>query len=1074
MRVFNTFLVFLFLCAMPCLLPAQGTTNTNLSGKVVDETQNALSEVVIIIRHTPSNTQYGTITDKLGNFYFRNIRIGGPYEIIATAFGFSDGVENIEHISLNATFQMTLILKPISIDLDEVVIFAESLSPPLSIQSSFSQNIDQSVIASLPNINNSFISLFELSPLSNGESFSGKNPRFNLISLDGAVFTNSFGLGNTSIIGAASGAQPFSIDAIEEVQFNHAPYDLSQSGFTGARINIVTKKGDNKLMVSSFTKYQDKNFIRQVNPGISTSTKPIASFISGLTVSGPISKDNLFYFFNYETLRQNQAATNFIANKKDQSKGNTSRVLEEDLKALSDFLLEQYNYETGKFQDYPKNIKNDKLLLNLDWNINRKHKLNIRYNSLISRQENVLSNSLLVGNGARNNNPFSMSFENSDWVRSGNLQSLLLELNSQHNSRLTSRLSLGYTRFNEKRTYNGTLLPLVDILKNGRNYISFGTDPFAPGNKLLTNILQSDGGIYYPHKKQELEAGYNVEYLSFTNVFTPAFQGVYVYDALSDFYNSTVLGTINPMGISTGEGRPVLYQKGISAKQSSPSVKPSILQFGGYVQDKIKINEKIQLNIGSRIDRIAYLKNPLRNPEIESLTFQDEDGNPLFIRTDQLPKPQVNISARLGFLVKLIEKNSLQIRGGTGIFLGNIPYVFIADQFQNNGILYQNISLTNTENISFSIDTNEHLSEVQDNKIPYDMAAVAMDFNLPKIWRSTFGGAYQFTTGLKTTLDFMYSQDLNAVTVSNINIDNKNVSNHPIDGRTILSNPNLNPAIISKAYFWQNANKGSQQGVTIGLSKKFGDIANTFLSYTWSQTKEINSIAGTNASSAFKNMAVAGNPNEPILSYSQFDQPHKLIAFSNFKFNWIKDNLTSCTIVGKAIQKGRFSYTYAGMGDVNNDGITSNDLIFIPSSINQIHLAPYPDEAGNIISEQAQWTALNSFISNSTYLNSRRGKFAERYGAILPWLFQVDLRIEQALKFKNNLFSFSIDVLNFTNLLNKNWGRLEIPTNVSPIEAISTATFRVYPQNLNQEFVNDNQAISYWQIQLGLRYSFVK
>lgn len=1071
MSVFKIFLITLSFWSFPFALMAQGTTNAHLSGSVLDEQGNAITDAVVIVEHINSKTQYGTVSDDWGNFYFRNIRVGGPYRVVVSSFGFEDTTEEIEYINLNSNYKTALILSPINIDLDEVLISAKSIVPPLYIHQDFSQNLNQSIINSLPNINNSFISLFELNPLSNGESFSGKNPRFNLTSLDGTIFTNSFGVGNTSILGAATGAQPISLDAIEAVQINLAPYDLSQSGFTGARINTVTKKGENNLNLSAFAKYQDENFVRQTSGNNPTISKPISSIIGGLTLSGPIVKDKVFYFFNYENLRQNQIATNFIARRGSETGSNLSRVKEYDLIALSNFLLDKYNYETGRYQNYQNAINNDKFLLNLDWNINTKQKLNVRYNSLISRQENVLSNSTLGGNGMRNNNPFSMSFENSDWVRRGNLHSLMVELNGQFKHRLSSRISFGFTNFTEEREFNGKLSPLVDILQNGRNYISFGTDPFAANNKLSTTIFQTEGGLHFPFGKHELEAGFNLEHLSYVNTFTPASQGVFVYESLSDFYNSTPFGTTTPTGISSGEGRPASYQIGVSPLQNLPVAKPAVLQIGGYVQDRIKVSKKFQFSIGVRYDRLAYLNKPQRNLDIESLHFQDANGHPLTIRTDQLPEPQNNLSARLGFLIKPSQKGVVQLRGGTGLFLGNIPFVFIADQFQNNGLLYQNFTISNTDEIYFSINPSEYLSTVQGTNTQFDLVAVSPDFNLPKIWRTTFGIAYQFPYDIKSSLDVIYSRDLRAVTISNINLDNQNFGTNPIDGRATLTSNSLNEEVINNALYWNNSNKGRQQGISLGVGKEFGDFANAFFSYTWSQTKEINSIVGTNGTATYTNMAVVGNPNEQPLSFSQNDQPHKLIVFSTFKMPFFKQNPTAISIIAKAIQNGRFSYTYSGVGDVNNDGIAFNDLIFIPSEIGQIPLESYTNEQGQIITEQMQWDALYNFISNSSYLRSRKNSFAEWYGAILPWTLQVDIRVEQKVAVKKNRLSFTLDIINLTNLFQHSWGTVKMPSNPTPIEATSPITFRVYPENLKEEFTTNNDINYLWQIQLGLRYT---
>ena len=1070
--MFNSLFFFLNV-----VLYGQGVTNAHLSGQVINISGEPVSDVMVIANHVKSGTQYGTITDDSGYFYFRNVRVGGPYKVTASLFGHGETSDQIENIPLGTNYHMIITMKPRHIRIEEIAITAEAIDPLSLVKNNISKNLGEEFIRSIPNLNRDITSIFQFSAMSNNESFSGKNPRFNLVSLDGSVFTNSFGLGNTSIIGVASGAQPLSLEAIKEVQFNIAPYDLSQSGFTGTRINTVTKKGDNDLRMSFYTYYQNQNFIRRGLRNRSGNKGETYSNVSGVSISGPIIKDKLFVFVNYENSRQKEPATDYIAFNNTDDAENYSRVNETDILKLSSFLSEHYSYETGKYQDYSLLAISDKLLVNIDWNIYRKHKLNVRYNNLFSSQDNALSNSSIVGTGKRNNNPFSMSFENSNWIRNGKLHSILAELNSMYNNRLSSHFSLGYTTFDDSRKINGDLFPLVDIIKDGRTYISFGSDPFAQNNKLSASIFHTKGNISYSKGKHVFTLGLNVELMGFKNIYTPAWQGAYVYSSLTDFYNSTPSGTDIPIGYSNGTGTPIFYQKSYSLdnSQTLPEANPSFLQCGAFFQDQYRFSENLGVEWGLRIDQLSYLNSPLRNKELETLNFQDGIANTLNVRTDLLPSNQFSLSPRICIKWKPIESKPLFLRSTSGFFLGRIPFVFVADQFQNNGVSFRNVVLTETEQIRFTPEANEYLDLIKKSSSLYDIIVLDKDLKMPKIWRSSIGVDFITPNKIKGAIDIMYSKDIQALSVKNINIDNNAVEKNPVDGRDMLLNARLNDEIIQDAYYWQNVNKGHQVGFSVELSKRFNENLSGFVMYSWSRSMDINSIPGTNATSVYINQAVVGNPNKPELSFSQYDQPHKLMAYANFRSKIVDFGETKLTILCKAFQNGRFSYKYAGFGDVNGDNISSNDLIFVPSSIKQIDLEEYENDLGETISINEQWEALDNFIVKSKYLKKRRGQFAQRYGAILPWSFRLDLRLEQNVDISpKNHISVSLDFLNLINLLNSNWGATKVPANDYPIEATSPTTFRVYPENITKEFIRSNNSQNNWYIQVGIRYMFNK
>ena len=666
-------------------------------------------------------------------------------------------------------------------------------------------------------------------------------------------------------------------------------------------------------------------------------------------------------------------------------------MLASDLDDLSQFLNDQYGYVTGPYQGFSLNSHSDKFLIKLDYNINKAHKFSVRYNHLDATSEQPPSNSTFFGAGSRFDNPSGMSFLNSGWIRNTGVRSIVSELNSMFGNKFSNRLMVGYSSFPEDRSVSGTLFPSVDILDGGRTYISFGSDLFSNNNVVNQNIIQiqNDFSIYFA--KHSITLGVNYQHYKFKNGFTPAWQGSYIFPSLSAFYNSTPSGTNTPIGVSDGTGRPSTYARRYSGLENGEIIfaEPKFSQTSIYVQDKYDVTDNFRVTGGLRLDITSFLNAPLKNPELDNMTFQDPDGNPIKLDNSKLPDTQFVLSPRLGFNWDVLNDRTFQVRGGTGIFNGISPFVAIGDAYLTNGINQGEIRAFGggAAQYAFSPDVNAHIPQYTGLRSQGDVNFVDPDFKMPRIWKSTLGVDSQLPFEIVASLEVTYGKTIYDLLPTNANLDHTDAKVDGVDDRFRFSNSRMNHPAVSAAYVLGNSTDGHQFNFTAQLEKPFSNNWASSVAYSYGSTKDRTTFGGSGPRSAWRALPVVGNTNNPPLAYSDADQRHRIVGAFAYKLNYFKFGSSTISLFCEAAQNRRFSYTYSGLvfQEPNGDFVT-NDLIFVPADQSQINLVDY-QSGGNTITAQQQWEALDNFISKSDYLNSRRGKFAERNGSLFSMVF---------------------------------------------------------------------------------------
>lgn len=1030
---------------LACLgfVQAQVTTST-ITGRALDDKGMGLAAANIVAVHQPTGTQYGVITQDDGRFRLTNLRPGGPYTIAASFVGYEEDKQEGIVLNLGQTLSLEFKLLSAAIQIDEVEVVAYNDPVLNDKRTGAATNVSSTELQRLPTISRSAADYTRLMPASDGNSFGGRNDQYNNFSLDGTIFNNPFGL-DAATPGGQSDAQPISLDAIDQIQVNLAPYDVTQAGFTGAAVNAVTKSGTNTFKGTVFGFYRNQDLTGSKVAGESIFVPDLRQFQTGFSLGGPIIKNKLFFFINAEVERREDLGSNFIAAAAGRSGEQVSRVEAQDLERVSNILRDSFGYETGPYENYIHNTNNEKGIIKLDWNINRNNTLTLTYNFLNAFKEKPAHPNAISRRGP---DATTLQFFNSGYRINNIIHSGLLEWRAMFGSKISNKMQVGMTSFRDSRDPFSEPFPVINIQRAGSNYIVAGHEPFSIFNRLDQDVFQFTDNLSVFLGNHTVTVGTSLERFSFDNSFNlnayggtfgPGYESVdaFIADVNSGNFGSAVRTARNLFNANGGnEGEP---GKGWALAETN------VGQWALYLQDEWAVNDQLKVTAGIRMDMPLYFdtqdkiqENIDRNCCYDpTIVYYDETGDPVTFDHTVLPEQKPLFSPRLGFNYDLAGNSTSQLRGGTGLFTGRFPFVWIGNQVANPNFFFY--------------------------------CTTAPDFKFPQVWRSNLGYD-QKIGGWTASLDLVYTKDVNAMMVRNygLQLPSGNLSgpdNRPIyladDRATVFGGP-------TNAYVFTNTNVGYSFNTSIQLQRNWANGWYTSIGYNFLDAKDASSIEAEISSDAYDRNPAINHVNEAILAPSLYGNRHRVVGAAHRKFTYGEGRwATTVATFFQYAQGGRFSYTYSG--DINNDGSGLNDLIYIPteSELQQMQFAG--------ADAQAQRDAFNNFIEQSDYLSSRRGEYAEKYAILSPWYSNWDVRILQDMVLPSKqTVQLSIDVLNIGNLVNSNWGVRQLPVTNQPLgvsvaNGVPTYSF---DSALVNSFTNDFSLLSRWQLQVGLRLIF--
>ena len=1069
------------------IVQAQVTTSS-MSGRVTDA-EGAVIGATVVATHEPSGTTYGTVTNVEGRFNLNGMRVGGPYTVEISFIGYGKNTTNNITLSLGENYVMNVVLSEESLSLDEVLVTA-TRTKFATEKTGAVTNITNDQIANLPTVTRSIMDVTRLSPYGgNGMSFAGTDGRTANFTVDGANFNNNFGLSDA----LPGGGNPISIEAIEELQVVIAPYDVRQTNFIGGGVNAITKSGTNTFKASAYAYHRNENLRGDAVKGqqILGAREKDRNTTYGFTLGGPIIKNKLFFFVNGE-----MAKIPTIANRWRPSTDGVadpdnyiSRTTENDLKRVSDFVRSEYGYETGSYTNFPADESNHKLLARLDWNITNKHRLALRYNytkNLSWRSPNASS----MDGGTRMSearmSQASMSYANSMYSMDNLVHSYSFDLNSRLSDNVSNQFLATFSKLDDIRGTNSSEFPFIDILKDEQAYLSLGYELFTWNNGVHNNVVNIKDELTYYLGNHKVVGGVAYEYKMADNSYMRNGTGYYRYSNLDDFLNGGVPEIVNLTYGYDGE--------------SNPAARVRSNKIGIYGQDDWSISERFKLSYGLRIDGLFFNNDDL----ITNKAIYDLDYSGRNIDTGKWPTASIILSPRVGFVWDAYGDNSLKVRGGTGLFSGNLPLVFFTNMPTNGGMVqYQaQINAANAARNGFSMDEfagglvtdangKANISALydklaslgypttispEDGTVPSAIAAVDPNFKMPQVWKTSLAIDYAFPTSFPSsvTVEGIYNKTINGVSISDWSIPSvggfarfNGVDNRPVypDGyRT-----------GTKAFVLENTSRGYGWSGNITYNAQPSEYISVMAAYTHTVAKDVTGMPGSNAESAFTYVPTVEGPNHIKLHNSQYTTPNRLVAAltahdkSGNHYSFIYEGW-----------HGGANYSFMTVNDINGDGY-NYDAIYVPTD-NEV-----ANNEFRFVSEDDK-TRFMDYVHSNDYLKNQQGKYAEAYSVYSPWVHRVDFSYKHdfALNAGNSehKLQLSFDIKNVMNLFNSSWGvgkylNPEIGSEArilryEGVDADGVATFST-PSSIHgntQTFTPSYSLGQTWYASIGIKYIF--
>jgi hypothetical protein len=1065
---------------------SQGVTTSSMQGSVANQTGEALFGANIVATHTPSGSLYGAISNEDGIFYLPNIRVGGPYTVKVTYVGFQDRTFEGIVLGLGQSYNLKVVLSE-GMELEEVVVTSTRGNIIDPDRTGASINLSRDKIDALPTINRSIEDFTRLTPQSNGSSFAGTSSRFNNYTIDGNIYNNNFGLGS----GQFAGGSPISLDAIEEVQVNLAPMDVRLAGFTGASVNAITKSGTNEFKGSVYYLFRNDQMVGdrlrnlKLDPGTSQND------IKGITIGGPIIKDKLFFFVSYEEEAAALPSFQRVASRPGLAPDGliVSRVPASDLDFIQESMRNLYGYETGPYENYPFASEQTRFNARLDYNLNQNNKFSLRYNRYNASNDvriNNNSNRFLPTRyrNTRRQGIEAVTFANANYTNDRLVESVVGEWNSKVSDNMSNQLNIGYTAIRDPKrgVPGGQAFPFIEVLEpdpsgNLLYYTALGNELFTVGNLLENNVFNVTNNFSIYSGKHTYTIGANLELMTFKNAFNPVFNGFYRFTSRDSFVETVINQTPGAF--------PDAFAKSFALDGSTtpPVDETNFGQFGIYFQDEYQLSDDLKLTAGLRIDMPFYSTDIPGNTLLDDLnkTFVDGNGDSFTPDVSQFPKVRPLWSPRIGANWDVNGEGKTQVRGGTGIFSGRIPFVWMSNQVNGSGVVRGGIGFEGAEvaaefgpSYVFNPDVTFGNPANPDQTLSNELNLSDRNFRLPQTWRTNIGVDHQLPWGIMGTVDFIYSREISAVNVYNPVLREADGVLAGPDARPYWDGGYSNDADFRNVFLLTNSERTPySHSLATTLSKQFDNGFYGSISYVTSRAYDLGATGGSQAGSLWS-AVVQEDRNDPELGFSGANQPNRFIANLNYQ----KDG-TTIGVFWEGGENGRYSYTYSG-----NFGDNADRLFYVPNDAAELNFEEFTLD-GNLVTAQNQINTLNNYIEKDEYLSGIRGEVSERNGAVLPWVNRYDLRITQDIELtKNdkNTIQLSMDFLNVGNMFNSDWGvpQFAIQENVLSYRGRNAANEPIYRLNTQsgtsdfprESFIQSASLANTWRLQVGIRYLF--
>ena len=1023
---------------------AQLTTGS-IQGYILDKNGEPVEFANISMKDKATNAINGGVSQSNGFYSIQNLT-PSFYDIEVSFVGYTTNAKKGIKISLGESLNLDFEL------VDNVTLGEVEVTASAQADKNGNENyISNQRVKETPTVFRSIQELTRTLPENNLNSFGGASHRFNNLNIDGVAANDVIGFQEPASGAAGSQAngtpgslaktQPIGLGAIKELSVKLSPFDVSIGNFNGASIDIITKNGTNKFENSVFAYGNNQATLGNYVEGVKQDNVNFYDYQLGVNSGGPIKKDKVFYFANIEYANSSTP----LINSPGSSGSNISR---EDIDLIRNHLVNNYNYDPGAFETADIETSSSKVFARLDFLLNEQHKLTVRHNYVNSYTDNLEWNANFF------------NFGNQGFRHNSVANSTTAELKSNFKN-IFNNLNIGFNSVREGRTSDGRIFPHLQIATSSSSRVFAGTYREASVFNTQFKTLQISDKLTYISGSHTLSAGLQTQINDVDYGFLSAWNGRWEYSSVEAFLNdqpSRVRGVynINP------ENNTFDYV------QDNPSGTIGVMESALYIQDKFSVNNNFNISLGVRFDgQLLTQKLPVSELISSSSNFNQFDN--------QL-RNNIQVNPRFGFSYRP-EKSNFTFRGGTGLFSGKLPYLWFGYIEYISGTEYLNIDIRPTEALPIEEDLGA-LQAVQPGITEVNL--LDPDFKFLRDWKSNFGIDWTPTSEWKFGLEATYTNTIQGLLFKTLN-RNEVLSNYSGADNRVFYNTSGDDTKVNQnftnVFLLSNTNKGFRYNLSFNAERKTNHWY-SYLGYSYGLSKDVSSTVRSSPAANYEwNQALFGN--DPELSFSNYDLRHKVIFVESLQYNLGKKSDILVSLLYSGRSGSPFSFVY--QGDLNRDGSSRNDLLFVPSNQSEISLVDISDGNGNTITANEQWNNLDAYIKNNKYLDDNRGDYVQRNGAKTPWNHQLDMKIELGRKvMKDNKISISLDIFNVLNLVNKNWGNLVFVPNVVN-SSVSVLKFEGVENNTPQYSFNlpaDQKPWivdtfnSRWRIQLGVKYDF--
>ncbi len=1084
-------LVRVIACTIPAALAlfardavAQGITTGAIAGTVTDSLGNLLGDVQIRIRNMSTGVVSGGLSRASGVYLVQGIEVGGPYEVVARRIGFAPSTKDGILVKLSQITRVDFRLTQAATQLQAVTVVATTGAEVFAASNQgIKAIVTDTALQRIPSITRNMADFVRMVPQVSqsgpGYSAGGMSNRMNNVQIDGSTERDVFGLGSTGQPGAQANARSVPIEAVKELQIVLAPFDVRQGNFGGLLLNAVTKSGTNDLTGTAYYYFRNEKFGADTNILRAT---PFERKNYGFSLGGPLIKDRLHFYVNPEFEDENSPVSGPYSGQPANAPV-PFPITDADRQRFEQLIKARGLTDLGSagYVDIPNPVRN--FFGRLDYRLSDVHRFVFRYNYGTAerlRQQNGRGQSTVV---------YSSNYHDFSSVK----HAPVLQLYSNFAGGSFNELFIGYNKVQDLRpaavVYPQITVGGVPRVGGGVASIIAGADQFSQGNELDQETIELTNNFTKPLGDHTLTFGTRNEYVKIRNLFTQSSFGVWTFTNLD----------------SLARDRALSFRRAFIL-QDGGNVYFNALQSAWYAQDQWRVNDRLNVNLGVRFDMSRFLKDVAYSAPIDSAYGR---------RTDDIPKSSLQLSPRIGFNWDMTGNQMNQLRGGIGLFVGTPPYVWLENAYINNGEIITFLNCNTGGSTDPAPAFNPNVSQLPttcgNGAGGRPIGAVNFldkDLKFPQPFRLSLAYDRQLPWDLVGTIEGLYSKTLNQLFFVNRNL--AGVRGTDRFGRTLYGDsirttngqgiPILPPAVVarggasrfSEALDIENQSKDYAYSLTSQLRKRYSNNWEGSVAYTYSRARDVQSFTSSTHISNWRfGRTLSGDQQSTDLGISLFDQPHKVSANATYTFQWLNRKLnTDLSLFYAGVSGAPHDYVYnstGGSGDANADGATLNDLIYVPTNALDTLQIRFRNQtvAGQTFTAAQQAQAYENFIKNSECLSKYRGKILPRNVCRLPFTNQVDFSLRQGINFfGRNRLTVTYDIFNVGNLLNKNWGKIQVSpasgnsnvpliTHVAQAPGPTRSTVGIYNFNVNQVEYQDGLFVAnFWRSQLSVRWSF--